>query len=201
MAGTPLESPLSSLFLHSKAVLRGVSSHATTPFKDKRKHNLDASFSNKFLGWMATSWVYPAEILPLSLRAKGTGLAAAADFLGNFVVVEITPPALKNIGYKTYIIFAVTNIVTAIVCWAFYPETSGLSLESIDMLFVPEAMESDIQEGVLIGKKWYSAAQWDVVPRAWAAVDAAKLRRRNEKLGLAGDVENKGEIVEIETKT
>jgi hypothetical protein len=37
-------------------------------------------------GWMATSWVYPAEILPLSIRAKGMGLAAAADFLGNFIV-------------------------------------------------------------------------------------------------------------------
>jgi hypothetical protein len=37
-------------------------------------------------GWMATSWVYPAEILPLKLRAKGSALAAAADFLGNFVV-------------------------------------------------------------------------------------------------------------------
>lgn len=35
---------------------------------------------------MATSWVYPAEILPLKIRAKGMGLAAAADFLGNFVV-------------------------------------------------------------------------------------------------------------------
>lgn len=35
---------------------------------------------------MATVWVYPAEILPLKIRSKGAALAAAADFLGNFLV-------------------------------------------------------------------------------------------------------------------
>lgn len=37
-------------------------------------------------GWMTTSWVYPSEILPLKLRAKGNGIAAAANYLGNFLV-------------------------------------------------------------------------------------------------------------------
>ena len=35
---------------------------------------------------MATIWIYPPEILPLKLRAKGAALAAAADFLRNFVI-------------------------------------------------------------------------------------------------------------------
>jgi hypothetical protein len=46
-------------------------------------------------GWMATVWIYPPEILPLKTRAKGASLAASADFLGNFLVVEITPTALR----------------------------------------------------------------------------------------------------------
>lgn len=41
---------------------------------------------NPLLGWMATVWVFPAEILPLKIRAKGAALAAAADFVGNFLV-------------------------------------------------------------------------------------------------------------------
>jgi hypothetical protein len=41
---------------------------------------------NPHIGWMATVWVYPAEILPLRIRSKGAALAAAADFLGNFLV-------------------------------------------------------------------------------------------------------------------
>ena len=52
-------------------------------------------------------------------------------------IVQITLPALRNIGYKleTYIIFGVFNFVNACIMWAFYPETTGLTLESVDDLF------------------------------------------------------------------
>ncbi len=65
-------------------------------------------------GWMATVWIYPAEILPLKIRAKGASLAAAADFLGNFLVVEVTPPGIANSGWKFYIIWAVLNVVVSL---------------------------------------------------------------------------------------
>ena len=39
-------------------------------------------------GWMATVWVYPAEIAPLKIRAKGAALATAANYLGNFLVSD-----------------------------------------------------------------------------------------------------------------
>ncbi|RHZ70339.1 hypothetical protein CDV55_108421 [Aspergillus turcosus] len=120
-------------------------------------------------GWMACVWVYPPEILPLKLRAKGAALAAAADFLGNFIVVEITPPALQNIGYRTYIIFAVFNIVCAVIVWCFYPETAGLSLEAVDSLFI--ASDED-----LVTKK-RPKLQWWVVAKSRAAVKAAKAGR------------------------
>lgn len=111
-------------------------------------------------GWMGCVWVYPPEILPLKIRAKGAALAAAADFLGNFLVVEITPPALQNIGYRTYIIFAVLNAANAIIVWCFYPETGGQPLEAIDKLFV-EHESVDTR-----GWHFLRKLQWDVVPRA-----------------------------------
>jgi hypothetical protein len=115
-------------------------------------------------GWMACVWVYPPEILPLKIRAKGAALAAAADFLGNFLVVEITPPALQNIGYKTYIIFAVFNIVNALIVWLFYPETAGLPLESIDVLFAKNLQgETLATEGVKV--PFYKKLQWSIVPQ------------------------------------
>ncbi|KAN0099200.1 Sugar transporter domain containing protein [Hyaloscypha variabilis] len=122
-------------------------------------------------GWMATVWIYPPEILPLKTRAKGASLAAAADFLGNFLVVEITPPALRNIGYKTYIIFAVLNIANAVIVWAFYPETAGQTLESVDKLFVGEW-----EDEVVAGNKvpLVRKAQWKVVRRARAVRKAKK---------------------------
>lgn len=125
---------------------------------------------------MATVWIYPPEILPLKTRAKGASLAAAADFLGNFLVVEITPPALKNIGYKTYIIFAVLNVVNAVIVWCFYPETAGQTLESVDRLFIDDwDDETVVGDKVPIARK----AQWSVVRKARAMVKDGKLRRRN----------------------
>ena len=125
---------------------------------------------------MATVWIYPPEILPLKTRAKGASLAAAADFLGNFLVVEITPPALKNIGYKTYIIFAVLNIVNAIIVWCLYPETAGQTLESVDRLFVADWEDETVSGGkVPIAGK----VQWSVVRKARAMAKEGKLRRRN----------------------
>lgn len=46
-----------------------------------------------------------------------------------FLVVEITPPMITSIGYKSYIVFAVINFVTVPVVWFCYPETSRLPLE------------------------------------------------------------------------
>ncbi|KAJ5231442.1 uncharacterized protein N7469_006030 [Penicillium citrinum] len=138
-------------------------------------------------GWMATVWVYPAEILPLKIRSKGAALAAAADFLGNFLVVEITPPALQNIGYKTYIIFAVFNIVAASIVWCFYPETSYLNLESVDLLFLPD--EDQDQEIEAKRNFYQKALQWNVVPRARIAVNEAKQRKKAGFAEALGDIE------------
>ena len=120
---------------------------------------------------MATVWTYPPEILPLKIRAKGAALAAAADFLGNFVVVEITPPGLQNIGYRLYIVFAVLNVANAFIVWAFYPETAGSTLESVDFLFTSN-------EDEIMGKKpFYSAVQWSVVYRAEEVMRIVEAKR------------------------
>ncbi|KAH9926349.1 general substrate transporter [Amylocystis lapponica] len=133
-------------------------------------------------GWMATVWVYPAEVLPLKIRAKGAALAAAADFLGNFIVVEITPPALRNIGYNTYIIFAVFNIVNAVVVWCFYPETAGQTLESIDLLFRRDSKDYDL---VPEERAWYARLQWAMVPKSTAVVRRLKAAAAADATGAS----------------
>jgi hypothetical protein len=90
--------------------------------------------------------------------------------------VEITPPALENIGYKTYIIFAVFNIVAAFIVYCFYPETSYLNLESVDLLFLPD--EDRDQEIASTQTFYQKALQWSVVPRSRMAVNEAKARQK-----------------------
>lgn len=85
--------------------------------------------------WLGPSWAYPAEILPLQVREKGLALGNVCYWLFQFMMVEITPIALGNIGYKFYIILAVFNAVDAFIVYFCFPETKGLTLEEIDFQF------------------------------------------------------------------
>ena len=62
------------------------------------------------IGFQATVWVYPSEILPLRLRQKGSSISTAANWICNFLIVQITPPAIENVGWRTYVVFAVLNV-------------------------------------------------------------------------------------------
>jgi hypothetical protein len=104
------------------------------------------------IGWLGMTWLYPAEIVPLRIRAPANGkspvqhslqhdadvslgLSTSANWIFNFMVVMITPVSFSSIGYKTYIIFAVINAFIFPVVYFFYPETAYRSLEEIDTIF------------------------------------------------------------------
>lgn len=91
------------------------------------------------IGFQATVWVYPSEILPLRLRQRGSSISTAANWICNYIIVQITPPAINNIGWKTYIIFAVLNAAWVPIIYLFFPETKGLELEDVDRLFSGES--------------------------------------------------------------
>lgn len=87
------------------------------------------------LGWQSNMWVYPSELLPLKLRLRGGALAVVSQWLWTFLVVEVTPPMITDIGYKSYIVFAVINFATVPVVYFCFPETSQRPLEMVDLLF------------------------------------------------------------------
>ena len=87
-------------------------------------------------GWLTIPFVYPAEITTLRLRAKGAAVASVGAWIVEFMVVQITPIAVQNIGYKTYIIFAVLNFGFIVpVVYFFFPETANMRLEDVDYIF------------------------------------------------------------------
>ncbi|KAG5368663.1 Sugar transporter STL1 [Yarrowia sp. C11] len=87
------------------------------------------------IGWLGMSWLYPAEISSLEIRAPANGLSTSGNWIFNFMVVMITPVAFDTIKWKTYIIFAVINAAMVPAVYFFYPETAGRSLEEIDQIF------------------------------------------------------------------
>jgi len=87
------------------------------------------------VGWLGMTWLYPAEIVPLKIRAPSNALSTSANWAFNFMVVMITPVSFSSIKWKTYVIFAVINACIVPVVYFFYPETRGRSLEEMDHIF------------------------------------------------------------------
>ncbi|KAJ5344809.1 hypothetical protein N7541_007307 [Penicillium brevicompactum] len=87
------------------------------------------------VGWLGMTWLYPAEIVPLKIRAPANALSTSSNWIWNFMVVMITPVAFESIGYKTYVIFAVINAAIVPVVYFFFPETTMRSLEEMDRIF------------------------------------------------------------------
>ncbi|KAK9378528.1 general substrate transporter [Kockiozyma suomiensis] len=78
---------------------------------------------------------YVTEVVPYSLRAKGSMLY---QLCGNIVGVfnnYVNPIAMDAIQWKYYIVYCVWIGVEAVVVYFFFPETGGKSLEEIAEVF------------------------------------------------------------------
>ena len=67
------------------------------------------------------------------------------------MTVEITPTGLSTISFYFYVIWAAMNLCLIAPCvYLFFPETKGLSLESIDQIFIES---KNIFQPVWVAKK------------------------------------------------
>ncbi|KAH0373958.1 general substrate transporter, partial [Aureobasidium melanogenum] len=101
--------------------------------------------------WGPVPWVYVAEIFPTRLRAYGVGLASATQWLFNFVVTKVTPAAINSIGWRTFIMFGCFCTAMGVFVLVFLKETTGRSLEEMDILFgavTPDQRKKDVELAV-----------------------------------------------------
>src|SRR5271154_5505072 len=66
-----------------------------------------AMYTTSLIDINSSPWLYPAEVTTLRIRSKGAACATMSNWIFNFLGVKITPSAIANIGYQTYIIFTV----------------------------------------------------------------------------------------------
>ncbi|KAF8967509.1 general substrate transporter [Flammula alnicola] len=110
------------------------------------------AFTCIYIAFFATSWgpviwVLTGEIFPLGIRAKGMSLSVASNWLWNFGIGYATPYLVDptttgvngvkaaNLGVKVFFIWGGTCVGCLIFTYFFIPETKGLSLEQIDLLY------------------------------------------------------------------
>ncbi|TFK37519.1 general substrate transporter [Crucibulum laeve] len=99
------------------------------------------------IGFLPIPWLYPAEISTTRIRARGSAISSFFNWMCVFAVVEMTPPAIANISWRVFIIFAIFNACWVPIVYFFFPETHSLELEEIDAIF---------EKGGITGGVWGS---------------------------------------------
>ncbi|KAH7878369.1 general substrate transporter [Lentinula edodes] len=89
--------------------------------------------------WLAIPWVYPTEIYPLEVRAKGNAWGVVGWSIGNGWLTLLNPIMFNKIGENTLHIFGAVNFLTIPMVWALYPETANRTLEEMDLLFASKS--------------------------------------------------------------
>ncbi|KAI0835819.1 general substrate transporter [Hypoxylon sp. FL0890] len=85
-----------------------------------------------------TAYVYGSEIWPTHLRSEGSTIAYAS-FFGNALAYSAPINlALKNIGWKYYLVFVAVTVVSTAILAVYFPETKNLTLEEINAQFGDE---------------------------------------------------------------
>ncbi|KAL7938304.1 general substrate transporter [Trichoderma chlorosporum] len=79
--------------------------------------------------------LYPVEVLSFEMRAKGMAFSSFATNAAGLLNQFAWPVSMKKIGWHTYIIFTIWDLVQVIVVYFFIPETKGRTLEELDEIF------------------------------------------------------------------
>lgn len=88
------------------------------------------------------AWVVVGEMFPLNVRAKGIAMSVASNWLWNFGIGYATPylvnPGAGNadLQSKVFFIWGSTCLGAFIFTYFCVPETKGLSLEQVDLLYI-----------------------------------------------------------------
>lgn len=89
--------------------------------------------------WLTVPWLYPAEIFPLEVRAKGNAWGVVGWSIGNGWLTLLCPVMFNAIAEYTLFIFAACNILTIPMVWALYPESNQRTLEEMNLLFAADS--------------------------------------------------------------
>jgi len=112
------------------------------------------------VSWGPVAWVVTGEIYPNATRAKAMSLATASNWLWNWAIGYATPYLVDpttygingvktaNLGSKVFFIWGSTCACSVLYAYLLIPETKGLSLEQVDLLY----RESTIRGSAAYGR-------------------------------------------------
>ncbi|KAH9837046.1 general substrate transporter [Rhodofomes roseus] len=96
--------------------------------------------------WGPIPWLFPPEIMPLTVRAKGVSISTATNWAFNFLVGEVTPFLQEHIEWRLYPMHGFFCVCSFVVVYFLYPETRGVPLEEMDAVFGEEELEERLED-------------------------------------------------------
>ncbi|KAH8883071.1 general substrate transporter [Thozetella sp. PMI_491] len=88
--------------------------------------------------WNGIPWLMTAEILPTRVRTAGMAFCICVQWLTQFVIVYSLPHMVLAMKYGTFLFYGCCTVLAIAFAYFFVPETKGVQLEDMDLLFGPD---------------------------------------------------------------
>ncbi|KAH8660054.1 general substrate transporter [Xylariales sp. PMI_506] len=88
--------------------------------------------------WNGIPWLFTSEVLPNRVRTLGMAFCICIQWLTQFVVVYSLPHMVIGITYGTFLFFGCCTVLALLFAWFFVPETKGVQLEDMGLIFGPD---------------------------------------------------------------
>ena len=85
--------------------------------------------------WNGIPWLFGSEVLPNRVRTAGMAFCVCIQWLSQFIVVYSLPHMVIGIKFGTFLFFGICTVFAIIFAYLFVPETKGVQLEDMDLLF------------------------------------------------------------------
>lgn len=133
-----------AIFLGAAPSVAAGAKHQSATVRHASTAGIVAIYINGFgwaLGWNSVQYLINTEIFPLHLRSLGASIIMAIHFANQYGNSKAVPTMLLTradggLGsFGTMLFFSIVCLLGLIYIYFFLPETSGHSLESLDLLF------------------------------------------------------------------
>ncbi|GAB7347865.1 hypothetical protein MBLNU459_g5395t1 [Dothideomycetes sp. NU459] len=81
--------------------------------------------------WGPLPWPYVSEVFPTRIREPGIAAGVSSQWLFNFVFSIATPYMIRDLGWGTFLLWGIFDLIIGAGSWLLLEETRGLSLEQI----------------------------------------------------------------------
>ncbi|KAL5539612.1 hypothetical protein UlMin_043759 [Ulmus minor] len=85
--------------------------------------------------WGPLGWLVPSEIFPLEVRSAAQSVNVSVNMIFTFAIAQIFTSMLCHMKFGLFIFFAVFVVIMSIFIYVFLPETKGVPIEEMTVVW------------------------------------------------------------------